>query len=235
MACTCNNIIDLGNVGACKSDYLKTTILAESEGIYSLFIEYLGEILRIDTKIAAGEEIQFPTYGLNEFFTFATCYITGPDGERLIMEREGYGPYDCLRFQTMPRMVVSTSIDENVPGTSPAGEHREFLAGENISGNTIVVELDGSIYAFDPDNADHFMKVVGLLPDAVLIDEIATVIISGLYTSGSFTGIVNDIPVFADGVGTISNTPGTTLIIQEVGVGIDSDTIFVNIGTPFYN
>lgn len=99
MGCCCNKVLHLCRVKICGSDYIKTGVNAPSPGgIYTLVLDFLGTELTIIANIATGQEIKFPSAGLNEKYTF-TGFIKDPTGARATITIDDV-VYDCISFQT---------------------------------------------------------------------------------------------------------------------------------------
>lgn len=107
MPCCCTNTLDLGCIGTCNEDFLKTGNLATLTGDYKLYVEFHSAIYRMFNLIVEGDEIQFPTSNLNESYEY-TGYIVDPAGNFISLSANGQ-EYDCISFRTMREFALNES------------------------------------------------------------------------------------------------------------------------------
>lgn len=106
MSCCCENTLNLGCIGTCTDDYLRTGNNAPVTGIYTLHANFLNATYKIKALIAEGEEIMFPTRTLNENYAYSG-YVTDPSGATISFISGGDGiPYDCISFETNIQFVL---------------------------------------------------------------------------------------------------------------------------------
>lgn len=104
MNCCIRNPLQLCWVGINSTDEIKTGIVAEQAGKYTLLLPFLGTMITLQKEVKEGEKISFPSKDLNEYFEYQG-YIVAPNGERMAVT-DGILTYDGLQFVTKWRDVV---------------------------------------------------------------------------------------------------------------------------------
>jgi Protein of unknown function (DUF3168)/Uncharacterized conserved protein (DUF2190) len=106
-----------------------------------------------------------------------------------------------------------------------------FTAGETMSsGRAVVIEGSEAFY-FQPANAAHAGRVIGVTTTSASAGNDVTIQIMGIITDAAYT-FNPDLPVYARTDGELFNTPGASGISQYMGVATGTDTLMINIGLP---
>lgn len=109
MSCCCTNTLLLCKVPVCGADALiKTGATATEAGEYKLVVGFLGNDFTISKIFAMGEDLNFPSGGLNEYYVF-TGSIYKPDGTVFLITvgaGEDAIDYDCIYFETIMNYEV---------------------------------------------------------------------------------------------------------------------------------
>lgn len=107
MPCCCNNTLNLGCVGTCTDDVLRTGNNAAITGEYKLAIEFSGIKYFVFNIVTEGTEITFPTDTLNESYEYEG-YIVDPLGAFLTLLSNDI-EYDCIKFKTVQEFNLNES------------------------------------------------------------------------------------------------------------------------------
>lgn len=106
-ACCCLNTLNLGCVDTCDLDVIRTGNLALVAQQYTLVLEFLGMIYKIEKIFSQGEELIFPTAGLNENYNYQG-YVVDSSGAVVPLTVSGDTTvYDCISFQTKKGFVLA--------------------------------------------------------------------------------------------------------------------------------
>jgi hypothetical protein len=93
----------------CGDDaFIKTGATATDAGEYKLVVNFLGNDFTIRKTFEIGDDLNFPSAGLNEYYVFRGR-IYKPDGTALVItvgEGEDAIDYDCIYFETIMNYEV---------------------------------------------------------------------------------------------------------------------------------
>lgn len=134
-------------------------------------------------------------------------YLLTPTGvEEYVTDRNG----DFLKVQTYPSSV-----------------NRKMEVGVVINGGKAVMcDTDGKIYPFNIANPYHYDKYIGVAQTSTNYGDLCTVVISG-ENSLIGSGWTKGTPYYIGSTSFLTSTPPTSGWVQQVGVGIDENTILI--------
>lgn len=110
-----------------------------------------------------------------------------------------------------------------------------YPAGEIIPSQRVVVMIGGELFKFDPTNAAHYKKVIGVTKQAAIVIGQMT----DVFTSGNATGfggtLTQDTVYYGGMAGALADTPPVNPdeFVIFVGFAIDANTLFVQLDDNF--
>lgn len=104
------------------------------------------------------------------------------------------------------------------------------VAGESVPAHRAVSIIGSALYLFDPTNATHYSKCVGISYNSANIGEEVTVITDDEISLG--IALTEGETYFAGLTGNLTNTPPTSGISQFLGVATSTSKFLVDIKTP---
>lgn len=103
--CCCNKtLVFCEAVPTCAGSLIDFGIVAQVQGTHKLKVNFKRAEFIIETEFEIGEQIKFPTDGLNENYVW-TGKLSDPNGVNMIIEKNGI-QYDCVQFKTAQQYVV---------------------------------------------------------------------------------------------------------------------------------
>ena len=124
----------------------------------------------------------------------------------------------------VPSIIVSA--EQGPPGIS-ASTSTTVTAGENLSGGTPVVLVNGKAYKAINTAVNQANKIIGVTTGSILANN------SGLVTCygelGGFAGLTPESPIYVSEIGTLVSTLPTSGYIQQIGIALTATTILINI------
>src|SRR5690606_20874763 len=108
-------------------------------------------------------------------------------------------------------------------------EMQQGAAGESILAPRLLVMVGDSLYNFDPTNTDHYNKVVGISIAPGNINTVIDYVKYGVWKTSLLTNITPNAIYYANSDGILTTVTPAEGIFQEVGFGMDVDTLFVRI------
>jgi len=106
-----------------------------------------------------------------------------------------------------------------------------YVAGENLSGQTLVYVQDGAAYKFNPNDETLLGRLFGITTNAALAGDDVLIKTSGVYEVQGFNLIPNQ-QYFAGPDGALVSNPEGLLIVQSVGISVTPDSIKLNFLSP---
>lgn len=231
MTCCCENPLQLCKTGTGCTDYVRTGFNAPEAGLYVLVTDFCGAVIQIGAVINEGEEIIFPTAGLNENYLW-TGQVLDTNNEPLTFTSNAGEIYDCIQFETALVWNLGTVISDtgDITGTD-GGLTKKFIAAEDMPAGVAVISENNFIYRFDPMDILHIGRVIGITKEAGISGDEIPVQLDGILTNPDFNFVINR-PVFA-GVGGVLGSPvPAVMLIQAVGNAIDVDTLAIRVDLP---
>lgn len=131
-------------------------------------------------------------------------------------------------FQDAANLVYQIFVDDQ----RSFGNNGEdsYIAGENISSLRLCVVVDNHLFHFDPENLDHYNRVVGVSKQAGLTNLPVLVVKSGKM-AGFAGSLTQDGRYYGGATGQLTETPPTAdCILQFVGEAIDVNTLLIKLG-----
>lgn len=107
------------------------------------------------------------------------------------------------------------------------GEGLVLVAGENLSAGRAVVKLDGLAYYYQPSEATHAGKVVGITRTSGSLGASVTISSSGRITDASFAGLENQV-LWVGADGELQTSIPLTGNVQKAGIGIGNNQVFID-------
>jgi hypothetical protein len=101
----------------CEDTEIRLPIPVTGDGLYTLELDMLGKVLRVDAQQTVGDEMVFPVGDLNERFTY-TGQVRDAAGD-VVPFTVGTAEYDCIQFTTK-RTIPWTNTSSESPVSSPA-------------------------------------------------------------------------------------------------------------------
>lgn len=112
-----------------------------------------------------------------------------------------------------------------------AGPAVEHTAGETLSGNRVVVIVDGEAFYASQDNPQHLHLVRGITVAAAMIGSMACIQIDGPMSEVSWAWTPKS-PLYLSTNGFLTHTPPTTGFIQQIAVADTPTRIHINPRSP---
>lgn len=110
----------------------------------------------------------------------------------------------------------------------------DYICGETINSNRVVVLQNGKIYKADNTNMNHLGCVVGIAKQSGVLNETIKVMKLGTTSNTGWSLVVNKLCYFNDN-GEIVQTISTTGFLQSVGIAKTPTSIDVLIGDLIIN
>lgn len=104
----------------------------------------------------------------------------------------------------------------------------DYICGETINSNRVVVLQNGKIYKADNTNMNHLGCVVGIAKQAGVLNDTIKVMKLGTMTNSSWDLLINKLCYF-NNIGEIIQTVSTTGFLQSVGIAKSATSIDVSI------
>lgn len=151
-------------------------------------------------------------------------------------------PDVTINIITPPDEPVDINVTEDPPveiEIDPVGEKGDpgegtvltATAGEALSGGRVVYIDSGKAFYYDPSTAALAGKVVGLTKHAADADESIFITTAGkFYHSG--LGLTPDQLYYIGPNGSLTTSVSGLLVIQKIGVAIDTNNIVINFTSP---
>lgn len=141
--------------------------------------------------------------------------------------------YDGTRF-ILPEVAGGGSgggcTINNYPGVGSVVK-QDYVSGEAIdAGQAVFVDTDGLLYIMDITNPTHYGKCIGVA-ESTVIAGIACVVITHGYTAQIGSGWTAGDIYYIDTTAFLVNTPPIIGWSQQIGVGVDTDIISIDLGT----
>lgn len=109
-------------------------------------------------------------------------------------------------------------------------EELTLVTGETINADRVIVNVGGLAYYFDPTNAAHYRKVVGISKSSVSSGQPVGILVNEQIVTGLI--LIAGSTYYADTLGQLTTTPVATGISQPVGIAIDTTKLLIQIQTP---
>lgn len=116
------------------------------------------------------------------------------------------------------------SIDFAYAGGSMFDGTRSVTAGENINAGRVVVIVAGLAYYFQPSDASHAGRALGVTKDSATTGNSITVAFSGPVYDAAFSSFT-DLTLWAGTNGAIQSTIPVSGTVQKIGFGIGGSII----------
>lgn len=110
----------------------------------------------------------------------------------------------------------------------------DYICGETINSNRVVVLQNGKIYKADNTNLNHLGCVVGISKQAGVLNDTIKVMKFGTTSNTGWNLIVNKLCYF-NNIGEIIQTVSTTGFLQSVGIAKSATSIEVSISDMIIN
>lgn len=138
--------------------------------------------------------------------------------------------YDYVAKVRYRHVSGSSWEEEPTGGGGTFDGERIVTAGENLSAGRLVVIDNGSGFYFQPTDASHAGRTLGITKNAAITGGSVTVQFVGEVTDASFSAF-SDAVLWAGNNGSIQTTIPATGTVQKVGHGIGSNTILIDFST----
>ncbi len=109
-------------------------------------------------------------------------------------------------------------------------EQLTLIAGEIINGDRLLVNISGLAYMFDPSDAAHYRKAVGISKTSATLGNPVEIITNEQIATG--LSLTSGDAYFGGSTGTLTNTAPATGISQFIGVALTSTNLLINIQIP---
>ena len=104
------------------------------------------------------------------------------------------------------------------------------IAGENITSFKAVIITNNQAFIYNPDDVTKYNRLVGIANSGAVIGNSIEILTFGILTV-SYAVTVGS-TYFANNTGALTTTPNSTGVLQEIGTGISSNSIFIDIKQP---
>lgn len=101
------------------------------------------------------------------------------------------------------------------------------IAGEDITSFKAVILSNGQAFIYNSSNIGEYNKVAGIAYTSALQGSLISILLSGILTV-SFP-VTNGAVYYATNTGALTTTPNTVGLHQEIGIGISSTEINIDI------
>ncbi len=158
-----------------------------------------------------------------------------PGGTRTVILKKLLAPGEIIQYDGNSFEFPSSSsgggcIINNYAGT-PSATKQDYITGEDVTaGQAVMVDSDGFLYIMDITDSTHFGKCIGVAEQSALTGVACTVIMSGYCSVIGSTWIAGD-SYYIHTTGFLINTSPVVGWSQQIGNGVDTDIISVDLGT----
>jgi hypothetical protein len=124
------------------------------------------------------------------------------------------------------------SIIEGGAFNAPYQIAHDFIAGQILGGQRVVMLSGGKAVYFNPNNENNIGRVLGITKHAAILNASVNVIMDGIIINAGW-GLTTDAIYYADNNGMITTAiPAPPFIFQRIGIAVNPNTLKLEFSEP---